>query len=209
MKHSVIKIALIVLAAASFVGCKKKSDDGAAVSAGRDTRVSPNSGLPVGQGGIAGGQSAYIIVNPDQGPALQQAVRIFVSPMMDGNAVGDVDIRTGVEVKGNVGVSGSGVVSADSVIGVIIHDSYVGEKDGVQILPITVGVSNAAGTAQGNSANITFSDSYGTITLKGIYDAQNFKGTIEFQNNQGTYNGFKAGTLGTFNIPTCAFFRCM
>jgi hypothetical protein len=70
----------------------------------------------------------------------------------------------------------------------------------------------AAGTLQGMTAQLQFSDTYGTITMAGTVDTTKnlFTGTMAFDNNV-LYDGSTpghAGNLGNFSIPLCQFFVC-
>jgi hypothetical protein len=207
MKHSMWKVALLVGAVMmTAVACNKKSADGASVSNGRDrVNVNANGMLPSGQGST-GTQSALITFSDSQKSAMRNAVQVLVAPTMPADSVGDIN---SVEVTGNVGFQSNGQVTNDSVIQLVIRDSYVGNVDGQTIDPITIRIRGATGSISNPQANMTFSDEYGTITVTGTWTAQTFTGTVSFVNRKAAENGDNKGTLGQFSIATCSFFRCM
>jgi hypothetical protein len=211
MKHSkMIQYGVLVLALAGLVACGKKGADGASVNAGRDQRALGSPNLPTGQGGTVGSQSALINFSTGQAAQMKETVQVLVSPTLDAGSVGDINE---VRVAGNVGVQSSGQVLQDSVVELVIRDSFTGTaEDGSVIEPIVIRIRGGTGTAVGYNANLQFTDEYGTVTVKGTYNATTFNGTVEFQNRKSvTLNGknLSGGTLGSFSIPTCAFFRCM
>jgi hypothetical protein len=213
MKHSIIKVGILAVALATMVACGKKGADGASVNTARDQRAAGPSLLPTGQGGTAGTQSAPIVMIESMKAQTRDAVQVLVSPTMDPQAVGDI---ISIMVKGMVGIQSNGVFTPDSGLELIITDSYVGTtQDGATIDPITIRLrGNVAGTINfPQSANVSFTDEYGTITISGTFanaSQQNpgtFTGRVDFQNKTAV-NGKSGGTLGQFSIPTCAFFRC-
>ncbi len=211
MKHSSsLKFGMLALALMTIVACGKKGSDGASVNAGRDQRVQGSPNLPTGQGGTAGSQTALINFNATQALQMKETVQVLVSPTLEAASVGDIQE---VRISGNIGVQSNGQVLNTSGLELVIRDSYTGTTDdGSVIEPITIRIQGASGTAINYQANLVFTDEYGTITVTGTYNAQTFNGTVNFQNRKSVQlNGknLSGGTLGSFSIPTCAFFRCM
>ncbi len=205
MKKSLLKILVVSFALAITVACGKKGSDGASVSA-RDARVTGAGILPQGVG--APGAIASIQFSAAQQVTVNQNAKILVSATMNPEALGDVQ---SIEVSGNIGVQASGQVTNDSAFQIVIKDSYVGTTSGGDVIqPVVIRVSNATGTAYNGQVNMTFSDSYGTITVTGSYvNGSNFTGSVSFRNSAGGVNGVLQGTLGSFNVQTCSFFRCL
>jgi hypothetical protein len=204
MKKSYIKLLVLAFAVAMTAACGKKGSDGASVTA-RDARVTGAGLVPQGVG--APGTVATIQFSAAQQATITENARILVSATMDPQALGDVN---SVEVSGNIGVQANGQISNDSAFQIVIRDQYVGTtSDGSVIEPVVIRVSNATGTAYNGQVNANFTDSYGTITLTGQWqNGGSFSGTVSFRNTRGTYNGKSQGSLGSFSISTCAFFRC-
>lgn len=206
MNNSILKSLAVVGIIISLMACGKKGSDGASVNSPRDPRVSGPMVTPTGQG--SPGAVSNIQFATAQAAQIKDAVQVLVSATMDPSAVGDIN---SIEVSGNIGFQSNGQVTNDSAFQIVIKDSYVGTTDdGTQIDPIVIRVSNATGTVYNGKANITFSDSYGTIIVTGTWDQSNtFNGVVNFQNKTSKVANKTNGTLGGFNIPVCSFFRCL
>ncbi|MEZ0392828.1 MAG: hypothetical protein ACAH59_11480 [Pseudobdellovibrionaceae bacterium] len=204
MKLSRLHITLLALGLVLTVACgKNKSDDSVSVN-GREARVggSGASNLPTGQSQLNGTGTQVVAQNTAN---FDEMVKIFLAPTMDPADVGTVDPRTGVEIRGRVSVHPTnGSALNDSQIQLIIRDSLVSST----IPPIDIRIANATGTAINGNVNLTFQDEYGIIRITGTYNYTTFSGRVDFENREKTYNNKKSGTLGTFQIATCAFFLC-
>lgn len=205
MKKSLLKIFVVSFALAMTVACGKKGSDGASVN-GRDSRVTTSGLVPSGSGSIGG--VATLQFTAAQQVTVQENARILVSASMDPQELGTIQ---SIEVSGNIAVQSGGTISNDSAFQILIRDSYAGQttSEGTVIEPVIIRISNATGTAYNGVVNVTFSDSFGTITVTGNWvTGGNFTGNISFRNSKGGYNGKLTGTLGSFSLATCSFFRC-
>jgi hypothetical protein len=201
MKTQIFKSMAVALSLLCLVACGKKKDDGGSVTGGRGARaqVAGTSNLPTGQGGLAGQSGGYIT-----GPNLDDAARKLVSvTITDPNSIGAI---RQVTIQGQVYVDRqTGAVNpASSVIQVSVYDDKVNTiENGQTVGPIQVTLKQGTGSAVAYNANLTFSDSYGSIQISGKYDMNYFDGTVSFSNSNGTN-----GTLGSFHMQTCSFFVC-
>jgi hypothetical protein len=191
-----------------------------------------SSGVTVHGSGTAGQNAASagltlnggIYTDASQQSAFQDAVGGFVNAIIDdqqylGQVSATMQNGTGVLMGGRVNLAsgtlrsaGTGqqsTINPNSVAYVAVYD---GTKDtnGAALPPIGRYFSNGAGTISGNYATLTFTDDYGTIRLEGQFDTTKFVGTFSYENQRrfdGTNPG-AAGTMGTFQLPTCQFFTC-
>lgn len=174
-----------------------------------------------------------ILRNSSSQAVFQSQVQAFVSNLTGpnnetialGQVSGDANQVTGVRFWGAVGLnSTNGVVSLNgqnnfqvtsqgSALRLSIFDSYVGQTNSkgekiteipIYIAPDVEGFVNVTGRVYGNQAEILYQDSYGQILLTGTFNSNWFQGQVQFQNN----NPSVSGTLGTFVVPTCGFFKC-
>lgn len=210
MKTRIFKTTLLAACVLTFaVACGKSKNSGTGVNAGRDVRVATPgpSNLPTNQGSLAGTQGA-MVTQPNQAQ-MDEAAKILVSATIAPESVGTI---RSIELKGQVRVDrNTGAINASgSRIWLTITDSFVGtDVDGQQVQPIQISVAGSQGLAANYQANLTFADQYGTITIQGTFNMNTFQGTVSFNNTQGAgFNGKRSGTLGQFQIPTCAFFVC-
>lgn len=208
LKVLVLSLSVLVLTACP----QNKQNDSVRTRDPRNANMVPGGG---GQnGGLGGGMNGQ-----NQGQINSygmNAIQSFVSGFMNPSELGQVQ---GIVFEGSV--TGNGVYQAvmgqgqaqigpQSTFGMLIYDSYVGQKDsqGQAIPPISVYISpekggTASGSIQGGQAQVVFQDRYGSIILVGQVNPQVFQGEIQFQNNGGS-----SGSLGTFQVATCGFFRC-
>jgi hypothetical protein len=209
MKKLISQSLLVIFAVSSMMACKKNSNDNGSVSGGRDVRVASGpSGIPTNQGNSTG-VGGYYITGTNQAQ-FDEAIRVLVAPTVTPTSVGSTSLQNGVELRGSVVVNPStGAVLNTSLIQITITDSNVGQVvNGQQVPPIAIKLAGASGSATNYNANLTFSDNVGTITITGTYDTSNFRGRVTFVNKTTPYNGKTSGELGSFVIPTCAFFVC-
>lgn len=144
------------------------------------------------------------------------------SPIALGSISGDSGQTTGIRFWGSVGLTGPfqvnggnnlQVTSQGSALRISIVDSYVGQQNAegetITEIPIYIasgveGFVSVTGVVQGNTAQITYTDGFGTITLHGSFNSNWFYGTVSFRNNSPAVQG----SLGTFIVQTCGFFKC-
>ncbi|RYZ66382.1 MAG: hypothetical protein EOP05_19215 [Proteobacteria bacterium] len=215
----VVVVLMLALGFAGISGCQKAKNS---------TRVS--TGSNVRSGGIAPGSTTTpsgIQLTKEANVTTtdsQESFQLGVGDLLEGQVARDyvgavsrsASDGTGVFIGGKVelengqriGVS-NGVVSvaANSELLIAVYDSYYTQQGLDPIPPIYL--KKASGMVNGNSADITFSDAYGTIRLFGQFNNQTFEGTFSYDTLR-TFDGKKGwnGTLGRFKIPTCSIFRC-
>lgn len=204
MKKAVLYGFMAAMTLALTVACGQKNEDSKADVGGRQAdRVAGTTQFP-----NAPYNRTSAMVSSGQLDAMTKA---FLSSSMEinQNNIGQV---TSVNIQGDVAVdSNSGnLLQGRGAILLTIQDTLVGQNQGDgQIQPIEIYIPATAGGASGGVVQLTFSDSYGTVTIRGNYNQSTMTGTIEFTNSQGNgYNGVRSGTLGTFSMPVCSFFRC-
>lgn len=213
-KKLVMPLAMVVLAV-GFIACgKKKNDDSSSVSAGRDDARTQSTSLsvPSGAAGTLGTQ-ATVTASDANAAAFQESAKTLASASVDPVSIGTISNRNGVVIRGAVGVDKSNgqIVTSNSVIELDITDSNVGktDTDGNTIPAIKIVLQGVSGgVLAGNQAKLVFGDNLGTVTISGHYDQNYFYGVVDFENSSKTYNGHSGGTLGSFQVPVCGFFRC-
>lgn len=214
----VVAVLALALAFVGSTGCQKAKNS---------TRVS--TGSNVRSGGIAPGSTttpsgiqlnASVTTTQYSQADFQlgvedlleaQVAREFVGPVSrdarDGTGVffgGKVELANGQKLGVSNGVIN---IAPNSEILVSVFDSYYTQQNLDPIPPIYL--RQATGQISGNNVNITFSDSYGTITLRGTFSSSTFTGTFAYQTLR-THDGQQGyhGDLGNFSVETCKFFRC-
>lgn len=204
MKTQIFKTMAIALSFLALVACGKKKDDGGSVTGGRNARaqVTGPSGLPTGQGGLVGQSGTWIQNSSLQ--ARDDAARQLVSvTITDPNAIGVIQ-QVGIQGQVYVNCSTYTVNPTTSVIRVYVYDDKANMvENGQTVGPIQVTLKQATGSVANGNADLTFSDSYGSIRVIGRYDMNSFQGTVSFSNTNGTQ-----GTLGTFTIQTSYLLAC-
>ncbi len=173
---------------------------------------------------VSGIQLAGSVTSTTQNQAQFQAAAVgYLSTDVAPNYIGQVSVTptstSGIFFGGTVtlaagsmkGYAGQGAtIQSTSQFAIQIIDSNP-QVPNTPAIPAFV-YTTATGTIQGTTAQLQFSDAYGTITMNGTVDVpnNNFTGTMTFDNNvlfDGTSPGH-AGTLGQFTIPLCSFFVC-
>lgn len=210
MKKSFRILIMLMGLSLMLAACGKKKDSNeATVTAAREARAGANSSgtLPSGQAYTPGTEVA-VYAQDSYYNQFNQAIKVLVSATMDPSNVGNVDNRNGVKLRGSVTINTSTgrIDTANSKIELSIQDDLK-NSDGELYQPIVITVLGTSGTAMNGQVNLTFSDQYGSINLTGTYDANTFRGNVNFQNAK-SYNGLSGGTLGSFEVPVCGFFKC-
>lgn len=136
-----------------------------------------------------------------------------VDPQYFGTISGDPsNAQTGVTIEGQLRYDSAGNVTlSQTTLKLSVLDSFVGQTDttGTTISAYPINFS-AASSGTVNLATKTFTvlfkDNYGEITLTGTIGGSTTTGTVSYKNYV-SYNGgtVSSGTLGAFQIPTCAW----
>ncbi|NJL25987.1 MAG: hypothetical protein HC902_13020 [Calothrix sp. SM1_5_4] len=158
--------------------------------------------------------------------AFRDELYYFTAPMMQGASAEDQlgyvssqsAQRTGVAFWGEASIRGSGgmgqLEGSTARLHIEIYDDKYGQKrpDGSTIEQVSIhigydqeGFVGAQGTVQNGQANLTFTDSYGSIVLQGQVVGQTFAGTMYYSND--TTSG-QMRALGRFSVEACGFFIC-
>lgn len=203
------QLVMAFLALALVVACgKKKDNDQAQVEAARGVRggtegAAGGSTLPSGQA-YNPGPGVAVYVDDQSAATFDNAVKLLVSATVDPQQVGHVDNRAGVIMQGEVLIDRNTgrLNTANSKIQLTITDDMT-DANGNRYEPIVIKVLGTSGTAMNGTANLVFSDSYGSINISGTYDSTTFRGNVSFQNT-----GKQMTSLGRFEIPVCNFFNC-
>lgn len=223
----------IVLGSLVFglAACAKK-DKRQRISVGRDARgpsevnqrgATDQNGQPIKFDPVNGTSWGEITGSPQN--LFEEAVRYLVSASIDPKELGSVSGQSGQ----NTGVRFWGVVETESSftqgpsrqairlntaeLRITIWDSFAGQTDSAgNVIPeYPIHFHGAAeGYVDGTRAVLTFSDSLGKIILDGTISKDYFQGAIRFDNVQywdGRTPGAE-GTIGSFKVPTCGFFKC-
>jgi hypothetical protein len=153
----------------------------------------------------------------------QQAAVDFVSTDVQPQYVGYVSAtgqnNSGILFGGRVGLASGSLrnvgggqvpITSNSTFQIQVVD-YTPQYPNSPLIPPFV-FNHAEGYISGNMAQITFSDSYGSVSLEGTIDSTSgrFVGQMTFDNNVNIdpNQPGHAGNLGDFIIPICSFFVC-
>lgn len=207
-----------------LMGCQPKQESASVAVQGRTARSgSTTGGLNSSTSGIST-LNGYVYADESYQDGFQDAVTGFLDASVPSEYVGFVSAmgrnNTGVFFGGRVALAngalrgatnGQVAVQTGSRILITVYDEFTGTRDqsGQTIPPIPVYLPNASGYVTGNNAYLRFADDYGWVEMQGQFDASYFRGTITWD-NQRRYDGQmgSAGTLGSFEVPTCEFFQC-
>ncbi|MDX9732126.1 MAG: hypothetical protein RBT63_10175 [Bdellovibrionales bacterium] len=213
-------VIVLMIAVFGLVGCSKEEG---ATPIGRGARAITPSGQTPSSAGIS--LNGWVIADASHQDLFQHSLSGFVEASMDSAYLGYVSAQatggTGVFLGGSVELQAGLLnpsnttqvnIKTDSKLLVTIYDEFTGRPDstGATVSPISTYLTTASGYVQGNRAYLKFSDSYGMIELDGTFNANVFEGTFSYDNNRrfdGAGQGAE-GVLGTFQVPTCQFFRC-
>lgn len=209
----------------ALAGCQK--NDGSTQVSSRISAYGPRAASSAGYS-VAGTSLAgrvYFDASGQQG--FEEAVKDFLSTDVLWNYVGYVSAtgqyNTGVYFGGQVApvtgslrtLSGGTVaIASNSRLVIQVIDSWP-QAPNTPVLPPFI-FNRADGYISGNTAQITFSDNYGSITFSGYINTSTnrFEGnsydSVRFDNteNINPSDSPHAGNLGGFSIPLCSFFVC-
>lgn len=222
MKHTMTtikKVAALMMIVATLASCQKAPEAAPIRGGGAAPRA---GGEP---GGTATTQSGLtlngFVWSRDQAFFLEM-VRDFMAGSLDPAYVGYVsasaDNNTGVFFGGRVTFSNNQTLQnvngaqldAKSELIVSVFD-YVPNQQNPPPLPPTYfkDLDIQESYVNGNQARLKFYDGRGFVELTGTFDNQWFKGDFYFDTSvrwDGQQGG--AGVMGSFQVPTCQFFRC-
>lgn len=219
-----ITFSTLVVSALLLVGCQPAPSH-KNVKIGRNARgtsVGTRGGSP-GSGSMTTQWGTITSSAGDQ--SFDQSLSALVQPTLEGSndpALGFVSSTanqpTSVVFWGQASMyADSGAATSASLQGatarlhIEIWDSNAVQSGGsISPFVIHIGYDNtgfvsATGTTNGTTANLTFTDGYGSVYLQGNIQGSSFTGTIYYSNS---LSGNQMVPLGQFNVPTCGFFVC-
>lgn len=142
----------------------------------------------------------------------EQRVKGLLAASVDPQYFGSI---TGVTMEGHIAYDSTGNVNISQTnLKLVVADSFVGQKDDKGGI-ITAYPMNFASATSGTvniaakTFTVLFKDSYGEITLTGNYGSATVTGSISYTNfsTVATGNYPTSGTLGAFQISSCAFIQ--
>lgn len=215
-----VLMSMMLMAMLSLSACAKKDDS--------KVRIVGRAGVGVGTGtaGVGGyancgnqAQSTGKIFDAQANSARFEAdVKGFVSATLDpqylGTVSGDINAATGIDFLGGLRFNAQGQLEVESASLMIkIFDSYAKQSyNGQVVQPYViefVGASAGMVDHQSRQFQVTFKDSYGSVTMQGSYDLNGLaSGTVTYENFIAVDGYFPArGTLGSFRIATCGLIK--
>lgn len=212
------RVVVLLLIAVAFAGCQKPKES-TRVSVGGNVR---SNGLPAGSTSTPSGiqLNAAVTSSTAYQNDFQEGVRDLLEAQVPRDYVGSVSADasngTGVYIGGRVelmngqrigAMNGVASIAPNSELLVTVFDSFYTQQNLDPIPPIYF--KQATGSISGNYVTIKFYDSYGYVEMVGQYDSSNFRGDFKYKTER-THDGQPgwSGTLGSFSVPTCSFFRC-
>lgn len=207
-----------LFAVALLAGCQRQNN-ATPIASSTGMRFATNAATAYNTGSLPG----RIFADPSQQQGFQQAAAGFLSTDIPPQYVGLVSAtgsgNSGIRFGGQVGLAVGSLryydgsyadISPNSQIIIQVFDQTAQYGNVPPIPPLRFG--NASGVITGNQAQITFSDTYGSVTLQGYINTQTstFDGVASYDNNirwDGTSPG-SAGNFGNFSVPLCSFFAC-
>lgn len=154
--------------------------------------------------------SQWVYLQSTDSYSFQQSLKALVSASMDPKDLGYVSNYGDVVLIGYIDMSmqQSTINASNSRFRLEIWDDYARSGNASEIALSF----NSLSTYQVNGGQITlvFQDPYGQIIISGQTNYYDFYGTVSFKNLK-SFDGstnLPSGTLGTFQVPYCGFFRC-
>lgn len=219
-------LGLLAVAMALNTACTEKKETGTpVVVVGRDAQAADPNGVTASSAGLK--LNGWVVTSPTYQTDFQDLVNGFVDAVLPPNYLGyvaaDASGGTGVYIGGKVELQ-TGVLNTastarmnirtDSKIVVVIYDEYTGRTDasGKKVPPVQRYYYQASGYVQGNQVYLKFvHPKFGSVLLEGSFDGTTVTGDFSYDNSvryDGSTTGTSAGTIGSFQVPTCQFFRC-
>lgn len=153
--------------------------------------------------------SQWVYLQSSDSYSFLQSIKSLVSASMDPKDLGYVSNYGDVALIGYIDMVQQGSINVgNSRFRMEIWDDYARSGSASEI----AFSFNTLSTYQINGGQITlvFQDSYGQIIITGQTNYYDFYGTVSFKNLK-SFDGNQSnasGTLGTFQVPYCGFFRC-
>lgn len=210
------KMMILLMLGLVFLGaCEKKKSKSSPARAARGAVAQPfqtqppNNQQPLnpGQGYNTGSEWVYLQSNDTYG--FTEAIRGLVSASMDPQELGYVSNYGDVALIGYIDMDQQGTINQNnSRLRIEIWDDYARSGSASEIALQFNNLSTY--NYNGNQMTLVFQDAFGQITITGQFTQSDFYGTVSFRNSQ-SFNGstsYAAGTIGSFQVPYCGFFRC-
>lgn len=138
-----------------------------------------------------------------------QSIKGLVSASMDPNGLGNLSNYGDVALIGYIDMNQQySINTANSRFRLEIWDDYARSGSASEIALSFNSLANYQ--VNGSQITLYFQDSYGQVIISGQIYGSDFYGTVSFRNSQ-SFDGsanYASGTLGSFQVPYCGFFRC-
>jgi hypothetical protein len=142
----------------------------------------------------------------------------FFSAVMAPENLGDLDgssssTTTGVNLQLQMRVENNQLNLSATKLNIEVTDSYAYNKDqGAKVIAINYSKADAGQLSNvvngAGHINLTFRDTYGSVTLDGDFNGTTATGKVTFANSVHYMSGQtpKSGTLGSFSLKSCGIF---
>jgi hypothetical protein len=226
MKTRSLYILFLVICALGFTACAKKGNKTPILSGARNDRTNGDDNQASNYNTPSSNTTWGDVISDNYDSATFEAqFKALMGATIPAEYIGTISGQegdsTGVRFWGVVTLQSGrlnpnggsyGNLSTSSKLRIVIWDSFAGQTDSsgktIPEYPIFM-PKLASGSINGKSADLTFSDSYGSIRLNGTFDSSTFEGTMSFTNSrQADGSAGASGTLGHFRVDTCGFFQC-
>ncbi len=210
------KLMMLLMLSLVFLGaCEKKKSKSSPARAARGAvsqpfqTQPPNNQQPLnpGQGYNTGSEWVYLQSNDTYG--FTEAIRGLVSASMDPQELGYVSNYGDVALIGYIDMDQQGTINQNnSRLRLEIWDDYARSGSASEIALQFNNLSTY--NYNGSQMTLVFQDAFGQITITGQFTQSDFYGTVSFRNSQ-SFTGstsYASGTIGSFQVPYCGFFRC-
>lgn len=215
MKLSRKLMTLLMLSLVFLGACDKKKNKSSPARAARGAVAQPfqpqppNTQQPLypGQGYKTGSEWVYLQSNDTYG--FTEAIKGLVSASMDPQELGYVSNYGDVALIGYIDMDQQGTINqTNSRLRIEIWDDYARSGSASEIALQFNSLSTYS--YNGNQMTLVFQDAYGQITVTGQFTQSDFYGTVSFKNSQSFAGSasYASGTIGSFQVPYCGFFRC-
>lgn len=153
--------------------------------------------------------SQWVFLQSTDYNSFLNSVKGLVSASMDPSGLGSLSNYGDVALIGYIDMNQQySINSANCRFRMEIWDDYARSGSASAIAFSFNSLSNYS--VNGNQINLVFQDAYGQLFITGQIGSGEFYGTVSFKNYK-SFDGstnMASGTLGTFKVPYCGFFRC-
>ncbi len=210
------KLIMLLMLSLVFLGaCDKKKSKSSPARAARAPVAQPfqpqppNTQQPLnpGQGYNTGSEWVYLQSNDTYG--FTEAIKGLVSASMDPQELGYVSNYGDVALIGYIDMDQQGTINQNnSRLRLEIWDDFARSGSASEIALQFNNLSTY--NYSGNQMTLVFQDAFGQIIVTGQFTQSDFYGTVSFKNSQsfGGSTSYASGTIGSFQVPYCGFFRC-